>query len=117
MSESLSYLKNVLHRTIETLKFLTPRGLAIRGSNETLGSVNNGNYRGYLELIDKFGPFISQHLIKYGNKGRGNVSYILSTICTEFIMIMGEAVIKEIINQIQSRKYFSIIVNSTSDIT
>lgn len=32
-------------------------------------------------------------------------------------MVMGEAVIKEIVNQIQSRKYFSIIVDSTPDIT
>jgi hypothetical protein len=32
-------------------------------------------------------------------------------------MVMGEAVIKEIVNQIQSRKYFSIIVDSTLDIT
>lgn len=117
ISDSLSYWKNVLHRIVETLKFLTSRGLAIRGSNETLGSVHNGNYLGCLELIAKFDPFISQHLIKYGNKGRGNVSYISSTICTEFIMVMGEAVIKEIVNQIQSRKYFSIIVDSTPDIT
>ncbi|KAL4126023.1 hypothetical protein QTP88_010255 [Uroleucon formosanum] len=117
ITDSLSYWKNVLHRIVETLKFLTSRGLAIRGSNETLGSVHNGNYLGCLELIAKFDPFISQHLIKYGNKGRGNASYISSTICTEFIMVMGEAVIKEIVNQIQSRKYFSIIVDSTPDIT
>ncbi|KAL4085418.1 hypothetical protein QTP88_027277 [Uroleucon formosanum] len=104
-------------KKLETLKFLTSRGLAIRGSNETLGSVHNGNYLGCLELIAKFDPFISQHLIKYENKGHGNVSYISSTICTEFIMVMGEAVIKEIVNQIQSRKYFSIIVDSTTDIT
>ncbi|VVC45365.1 Domain of unknown function DUF4371 [Cinara cedri] len=117
MSDSLSYWKNVLHRIVETLKFLTSRGLAIRGSKETLGSVNNGNYLGCLELIAKFDTFISQHLIKYENKGHGNVSYISSKICTEFILIMEETVIKEIVKQIQSRKYFSIIVDSTPDIT
>jgi len=46
-----------------------------------------------------------------------SLRHISSTICTEFIMVMGEAVIKEIVNQIQSRKYFSIIVDSTPDIT
>lgn len=117
IADSLLYWKNVLHRIVETLKFLTSRGLAIRGINETLGSVHNGNYLGCLELIAKFDPFINQHLSKYGNKGRGNVSYISSTICTEFIMIMSETVIKEIVNQIQSRKYFSIIVDSTPDVT
>lgn len=30
----LSYWKNVLHRVVETLKFLTFRGLALRGTNE-----------------------------------------------------------------------------------
>ncbi|KAL4148872.1 hypothetical protein QTP88_003017 [Uroleucon formosanum] len=115
--KTLVIMKNHQVIIVETLKFLTSRGLAIRGSNETLGSVHNGNYLNCLELIAKCDPFISQHLIKYGNKGRGNVSYISSTICTEFIMVMEEAVIKEIVNQIQSRMYFSIIVDSTPDIT
>lgn len=93
ISDSLSYWKNVLHRIVETLKFLTSRSLAIKVSNETLGTVNNGNYLSCLELIAKFDPFISHHLIKYGNKRRSNISYISSTIYTEFIMIMGETVI------------------------
>jgi len=59
---NLSYWKNVLHRVVETLKFLTSRGLALRGQNEHFGSEQNGNYLGCLELIAKFDPFISEHI-------------------------------------------------------
>ncbi|XP_025410523.1 uncharacterized protein LOC112683629 [Sipha flava] len=83
-----SYWKNVLHRIVETISFLASRGLAFRGDNQTFGSKQNGNYLGYLELLAKFDPFLSAHIAKYGNKGKGNVSYLSSTICDEFIMLM-----------------------------
>ncbi|KAE9544393.1 hypothetical protein AGLY_001572 [Aphis glycines] len=41
-----------------------------------------------LELISKFDPFIANHITNFGNKGRGNVSYLSSTICDEFISLM-----------------------------
>jgi len=113
----LSYWKNVLHRVVETLKFLTSRGLALRGTNEHFGSEKNGNYLGCLELIAKFDPFISEHIKKYGNKGHGNVSYLSSVICDEFIILMCNTVVDKIIEQVKTRKYFSLIIDSTPDIS
>jgi len=37
--------------------------LALRGSNEIVGSRDNGNYLGILELIGQFDPFLSQHIV------------------------------------------------------
>ncbi|KAE9542493.1 hypothetical protein AGLY_003354 [Aphis glycines] len=113
----LSYWKNVLHRVVETLKFITSRGLALRGTNEHFGSEKNGNYLGCLELIAKFDPFTSEHIKKYGNKGHGNVSYLSSVICDEFIILMCETVVDKIIVQVKTRKYFSLIIDSTPDIS
>jgi len=114
---NLSYWKNVLHKVVETLKFLTSRGLALRGANEHFGSEQNGNYLGCLELIAKFDPFISEHIKKYGNKGHGNVSYLSSNICDEFIILMCKTVVDKIIEQVKTRKYFSLIIDSTPDIS
>lgn len=50
-------------------------GLSFRGNNSEFGSVHNGNYMGCLEPIAHFDPFLCEHIAKYGNKGRGNVSY------------------------------------------
>ena len=77
---------------MEVVKFLSERALAFRGSTEELGRKDNGNYLGTLELLAKFDPFLASHIEKFGNKGRGNVSYLSSTICDEFINILAEKV-------------------------
>jgi len=72
---------------------------------------------GCLELIAQFGPFLYEHIAKYGNKGRGNVSYLSSIICDEFIELMNNSVAYKIVSEINESKYFSIIVDSTPDIS
>ncbi|CAF4364576.1 unnamed protein product, partial [Didymodactylos carnosus] len=89
------------------------RGLAFRGSNQIIGDNHNGNYLGCLELISNFDPFLHGHLKSYGNKGKGNVSYLSNTVCDEFIEVMGNHVRKLIV---KLKKYYSIIIDSTSDI-
>lgn len=111
------YWTKLLHRIIETISFLATRGLAFRGDNETIGSKFNGNYLGCLELLSKFDPFLANHIDKYSNKGRGNVSYLSSRICDEFIDLMSKTVLQCIVKEIKIAKYFSIIVDSTPDVT
>jgi len=45
---------------------------------------------GCLEIIAKFDPFLNGHLEKYGNPGRGNVSYLSSTCVNEFIDVIAK---------------------------
>ena len=59
------------------------RGLPLRGSNEIIGSGNNGNYLGILEWISQFDPFLSQHICQFANRGRGHSFYLSKTICDE----------------------------------
>ncbi|KAE9536152.1 hypothetical protein AGLY_007375 [Aphis glycines] len=117
IKSKLDYWTNVLHRVIATVTSLAERGLPFRGKNNEFGSVHNGNYMGSLELIAKFDPFLSGHISKYGNKGKGNVSYLSSIICDEFLSLMNNLVLKKIVIEIIEAKYFSIIVDSTPDIS
>ncbi|KAL5477261.1 hypothetical protein EMCRGX_G024030 [Ephydatia muelleri] len=50
-------------------------------------------------------------------RGRGNPSYLSSTICEEFVLLMAEEVRQVIINEIASAKYYSFSVDSTPDIS
>ena len=75
------YWIKVLRQEVSMVKFLSSRGMAFRGENKNLGSQHNGNYLGILELIAQYDPFLSSHLAKYGNQGRGRPSYLSSTIC------------------------------------
>ena len=111
------YWKEVLRRIVAVIKFLSERGLAFRGENELFGSSSNGNYVRLLELIAQFDPFLKEHIEKYGQKGRGTTSYLSSTVCEEFIDLMGEKVKKTIAAELQHAKYFSVIVDSTPDLS
>lgn len=108
--------KKVLRRVVAVIKFMGARGLPFRGDNELLGSAHNGNYLGLLELIAEFDPFLKEHIEKHGNKGRGKPSYLSSTVCEEFISLMGDKTQKVIAEEIRHAKYFSVIVDSSPDL-
>lgn len=116
-NQEKEYWMKVLERVVTVIKFLSSRGLAFRGDTELLGCQHNGNYLGILELIAQYDPFLSAHLAKYGNQGRGKPSYLSSTICEEVIEIMGNEVLNIIVKEIQEAKYFSLSVDSTPDIS
>ena len=113
----MKYWREVLKRVISVIKFLAERGLPFRGDNEILGSPHNGNFLGLLELLSEYDEFLKAHLLKYGNQGKGNVSYISSTIYEELIKIMSQRVLDVIISNIKKSKYYGISVDSTTDIS
>lgn len=110
------YWKKILYRVVAVVKFISIRGLACFGDNETLGSLHNGNFLGIIELLSSFDSFLADHIKSSGNKGRGSVNYLSSTIVTEFISIMSNRVLQEILSEVKEAKYFGLIVDSTSDI-
>ena len=112
----IRYWQKVLLRVVSVVKFLAERGLPFRGHDEIFGSAHNGNYMGILELIAQFDPFLAAHIDEHGNKGRGHVSYLSSTICEELIILMGQQVFDKIIHEIKRAKYFSVSLDSTPDI-
>jgi len=61
--------REVLRRVVSTIKFLTSRGLSLRGSSETFGRADNGNFLGCLEFLAEYDSFIAGHIDKYGNVG------------------------------------------------
>lgn len=112
-----NYWSEVLQRVVAVVKFLSERGLAFRGSSEIFGRADNGNYMGILELISEFDPFLKSHIQLYGNAGVGTPSYLSSKTCDEFIELMSNRVLSEIIAEVKVTKYFSICIDSTPDMT
>ena len=72
---------------MNVIKFLCERRLAFRGTDETVGSPNYGNYLGLLELLATADPFLCQHIKMHANRGKGNTSYLSKTICEEVVKI------------------------------
>lgn len=117
LNDEIIYWQNVLRRVVATVKSLTSRGLALRGVNEKIGVTNNGNFLMCIELLAQFDPFLSAHIARYGEKGSGSTSYLSSTTYEEIIAIMANKVIKAVVKELEKAKYFSLVVDSTPDIS
>lgn len=117
IDQEISYWKMLLQRVVVVIKALASRGLPFRGSKEVFGSNSNGNYMMMLEVLAEFDPFLADHIRKYGNPGKGKISYLSSTICDEFIELLGKQVLTYILGEAKSSQYFSVVVDSTPDIS
>ncbi|XP_065662667.1 zinc finger MYM-type protein 1-like [Hydra vulgaris] len=62
IKREFNYWSAILNRIVAVIRFLAGRGLAFRGHNEVIGSSNNGNYLGILELLTQFDPVLKQHI-------------------------------------------------------
>nr|XP_047134219.1 uncharacterized protein LOC124812142 [Hydra vulgaris] len=113
----INYWKNVLTRVVAVVKSLSSRGMSFRGDDDRFGSVHNGNFIMSLELIAQFDPFLAQHIEKFGNKGKGSTSYLSFNKYEQFISIMADNVIQQMVKEIKEAKYFSISIESTPDIS
>ena len=111
------YWRAVLKRVVAVVKFLFERGLPLRGGNEVFGSPQNGSFLGLIELLAQFDDFLADYIRRFGNSGEGVPSYLSSTICNEFVQLMAKEVTTEIANEVKKAKYYSIIVDSTPDVT
>lgn len=117
LANDVQYWHKVLRRVLAVVRFLSERGLPFRGSNEVIGSPNNGNFLGIIELIAEFDPFLSEHIKKYANQGRGTVSYLSKTIFEEFIEAMAKKVLQHIVQEIKNAKYWGLVLDSTPDLS
>ncbi|GBP90816.1 Zinc finger MYM-type protein 1 [Eumeta japonica] len=117
VKEERKYWQNVLQRVIAAIQTLAERGLAFRGHDESFESIHNGIFLGLLELVAQFDPFLASHIARYGNKGKGNPSYLSKTVCDELIDLMSDKFHKVIVEEIQSAGYFSLSVDSTPDLS
>ena len=66
-------------------------------------------------MLAQYDSFLADHIEKYGNAGKGISSYLSSTICDEFIDLMGRKVVQAIVDEVNISKYYSISIDSTPD--
>ena len=82
------------------------RGLALRGTDEIMGSVHNGNYLAIIELLVKYDGLLANHVSNYANRGKGHVSYLSSTICEELLQLMGQKEQDTILKEAKEANFF-----------
>ncbi|XP_065658777.1 uncharacterized protein LOC136083303 [Hydra vulgaris] len=75
-------------------------------------------WKNVLKRIVAVVKFLSSRGLPFrGNSGKGNTSYLSANICEEFICLMGNKVLSEIISELKKAKYYSISIDSTPDLS
>ncbi|KAH9638834.1 hypothetical protein HF086_012787 [Spodoptera exigua] len=101
----------------DIIKFLAKQNLALRGHIENDTSTNRGNFLELVHLIAKYDPVLREHLVRSKMCGKISIPYMSPQIQNEFIAILGNNVRQHIIGQIKKAKYYSIIFDSTPDLS
>ena len=98
------------------------QGLAFRGHRDDKISFAEQGDQGYhnpgnfIELVH-FRAETDSTLEKYLNKAPLNAKYTSKTIQNQMISIVGDHILSEIIQQIKSAKFYSLIADELSDVS
>ena len=96
---------------VNTIVFLGRQGLALRGSDESSGSFQRGNF---LELVD-YTANLSPEFASLKKKMRRNATYLSPEIQNELITLIGNHLLDEISDELSKVKYFCLSADETKD--
>ena len=87
--------------------------MPFRGHRETYGDPNSGNFLSLIELLAHYDPVLKELV----ERPQGAVKYLSPTIQNEIIQLTAKQVQTIIKNEIKSAPFFSIIIDTTQDIS
>uniref|UniRef100_A0A2N9FXD5 DUF4371 domain-containing protein n=1 Tax=Fagus sylvatica TaxID=28930 RepID=A0A2N9FXD5_FAGSY len=108
--------KLILARIIGVVKTLSRNSLPFRGSNEKIYEKNNKFFCQLIEFLAEFDPIMKDHLRRVVDKEVQN-HYLSHKIQNELISLLANEIKEEIRRKILKAKYFSVILNCTSDLS
>ena len=110
-NEKVKKNREVLERLIDAICFLSKQELAFRGHDESLTSLNKGNYIEILDLMSIRDPILKAHL-KESSVFKGTSSAIQN----DLIAAINAVVIEKIKEEIKESDFVALILDETSDI-
>ena len=107
--------RKILHRLLNVTLTLATCNLPFRGHKERIyeGKAEEGNFLSIVQLLATYDPILSDLL----NQPSGSVRYLSPTIQNELIQLVSKQVETDIFNEIRNAHFFSIILDSTQDVT
>ena len=104
-----SFWRQVLSRLLDVT--LSTCNLAFRGHRENTDS--KGNFLRIVELLGKYDPVLQELL----RKPKGQIKYLSPKIQNELISVLVLKIEKALINEINTAPFYSIIFDTTQDIS
>lgn len=106
----------ILKVYLDVILFCAKNDLPLRGSSDdVLGSDKNcGMFLNLIELISRYNPRLRAHLTNHRKRA---VSYLSHSTQDEFVELIGNAVREQIVKDINNAKYYSMLLDTTPDIS
>ena len=111
--QEIEFNRSIVYRILEIIIFLAQHNLSFRGHQESESAQNRGNFLGLVTHQAKHDPVLKEHL----EKSKKNCQYLSPDIQNEFISLLADAVIDKIIVRAKEAKYFTLLLDETSDIS
>ena len=108
--------RDVLTRVLSCIKYLAEHDIAIcgTGGHEYMDDQKNGFFLSLVELVATYDVVLAEHLNRVKLR-KNSDHYLGKNIQNEFIQLLGDKVLEEIISQIKQDRYFAIILDCTPD--
>ncbi|XP_065644636.1 zinc finger MYM-type protein 1-like [Hydra vulgaris] len=116
LQKERKFWRAVLERLLDITLFLSARNLGFRGSQEVIGSKNNGNFLGLFELMAKYDSVLDE-LLRRIQKKETNEHYLSNDTQNELIELLAKEIEAENLSKVKKAKYFSIILDCTPDVS
>ena len=93
--------------------------MAFQGTEERLNAPpNNGNLLGLVQLVAKFYPVLQEHIRRISNDEiHDHYLRTCKRMQNEFIQLISNYVLKEILASVTKSKYYSVILDCTPDVS
>ncbi|CAH2226204.1 Hypothetical predicted protein [Pelobates cultripes] len=108
--------REILERLLATVQFLASYNRPFRGHRDTLEVEKSGNVIDRIKHSAMFEPVLREHLQRIEDKRIHN-HYLGKNIQNELIALVAKHVKQTIIQKILQAKYYSIILDCTTDIS
>lgn len=103
---------NILNIILLVIHYVAAHDDVLRGSSDVLYTKSNGKFLGLIEMLAKFYPVIKEHVNRIQNN-ETHVHYLGHRIQDEIINMMVNETKQKIIKNIQSAKYFTVIMDDS----
>ena len=110
----INFWMSVLERIIKIILLLARNTLAFRGHREKFGENGNGNFLQIVELLASYDDVLK----KLVNKSQSSrITFLSPQIQNELILLLAQNVRSAIASDIRDTPYFSIMLDTTQDIS
>ncbi|KAL4126090.1 hypothetical protein QTP88_010319 [Uroleucon formosanum] len=110
--------RQIVLTIFKAVLFLAIQNLAFRGHQEDNLSSNRGNFLEIIHLLGDYNPYLSTHLLNIAASSKKNrITYLSNNTQNKMLLILSNIVREKIINDINGSGLFSIIIDTTTDLT